>query len=274
MKLVCHLFTLAALLGAATPARSADVDPERPSPQAEGPTIRDENPPPPGEPPREGEGPRRPPRGEFGEPGRPPEGGFRPDGSSRNEGSPRSEGGPRPEAGPRNDDGGPRPQPGFRNDGGGGPRGEFRGPPTGGPPTGLPGMPMGHGGQAGPGMMHGGPRGFGGPFGHDIERIKDEDPEMYALMKGDQDLERETFDLSNRFRQTMKSDDREKIKAELQAAVEKHFEIRQQRRELELKRLEEQLKRMKDSVAKRLAEKEPIIEQRIKELTGEQDSGF
>jgi phosphomevalonate kinase len=132
-------------------------------------------------------------------------------------------------------------------------------------------MPMGHGGQIGPGMH--GPRGHGGPY-HDIERLKDEDPEMYGLMKGDQDLERETFDLSNRYRQSMKSEDREKIKAELQAAVEKHFMVRQQRRELELKRLEEQLQRMKESVAKRLAEKGPIIEQRVKELTGEQDSGF
>jgi phosphomevalonate kinase len=134
---------------------------------------------------------------------------------------------------------------------------------------------MGHG-QAGPGsgagMMHGGMRMHGGHF--DIERMKDEDPEMYALVKGDQDLERATFDLSNRYRQTMKSEDREKIKAELQAAVEKHFMVRQQKRELELKRLEEQLTRMKESVAKRLAEKGPIIEQRVKDLTGEQDSGF
>ena len=262
MKIACPLFAaaVALLLGwnASVPAAEDDV-PKREPPNADAPAVRNENP----AGPREGEEPRRPPRGEFGgDPNRPPEGAFRPDGSSR------TEGGPRPEGGPR-DDGGPRPQPGFRNEGGP-PRGEFRGPGSTGP-----GVPMGHGGQAGPGMMHGGgPRGHGGPFGHDLQRMKDEDPEMHALLQGDQDLERETYDLSSRYRQTKKSEDREKLKTELQTAVEKHFQIRQQRRELELKRLEEQLQRMKDSVAKRLAEKGPIIELRVKELIGDNESGF
>jgi hypothetical protein len=133
---------------------------------------------------------------------------------------------------------------------------------------------MGHGGQVGPATMHGrGDVGYGGPFGRDLERLKEEDPDMYALMQQDHDLGRETFDLSTRFRQSTKSEDREKIKTDLAAAVEKHFTVRQQKRELELKRLEEQLQRMKDAVAKRLAEKGPIIEQRVKELTGD-ESGF
>jgi hypothetical protein len=133
---------------------------------------------------------------------------------------------------------------------------------------------MGHGAPGGPGAMHGPARGHGGPFGPDVERMKDEDPEMYALVQQDQDLERATFDLSHRYRQTMKTEDREKVKTELRTLVEKHFQVRQLRRELELKRLEQQLERMKDSVAKRLAEKDPIIDERVKQLTDDGDSGF
>jgi chromosome segregation ATPase len=97
---------------------------------------------------------------------------------------------------------------------------------------------------------------------------------MAEIMKKDHDLERQTFELSNRLRSAPKAE-REKMKAELSEVVKKHFDVRQERRELQVKRMEEELKRLKEQVDARTKSRDDIIRRRITELTGEQtDAGF
>lgn len=73
---------------------------------------------------------------------------------------------------------------------------------------------------------------------------------MYPLVKDDVELERKSFELSEQIRRTSKTEEKERLKNELINVVENHFNVRQERREMELKRLEEQIDRMRESLKK------------------------
>lgn len=95
------------------------------------------------------------------------------------------------------------------------------------------------------------------------------DPEMAELLRQDRDLDAQTHDLSARLRST-KKDDREKLKAELTVVVTKHFDVRQQRRDLQVKRMEAELQKLRDAMTKRNESRNDIIKKRLTELVGEQ----
>ena len=111
--------------------------------------------------------------------------------------------------------------------------------------------------------------GFGGPRFRDPERLKQDDPEMYKLIEQDRDLSRQTDALTERFRRAG-SDHRAAIRKELEDMISKHFTARQARRALELKRLEEQLSRLREAMQKRDNAKKEIIDRRLRELVGQE----
>ncbi len=130
-----------------------------------------------------------------------------------------------------------------------------RGGGRGGPPSG------------GPGRMA--PR-FS-PFETELQR---RDPEMYKLVEEDRQLERQSRELAMQYRGAP-SEDREKIKQQLVDLVNKHFDVRQQRRTLELKRLEEQLQRLREAIDKRAKARSILVETRVSQLIGHEDEvGF
>lgn len=224
----------------------------------------------------------------VGPPGGPREG--PPDDGDRN--GPPADGrrrmGPRgePRQGPPGDDdrGGPRPGgpgmgpgqgrpgmgPGGPGMGPGGP-GMAPGGPSGAPAGGPMGGPMGGPGM-GPGM--GGP-GMAGPAGRgELQFLEQHDPEMYKLVKADMDLERQTGQLAMQYRQAP-TDQRAKLKEKLKNLVGKHFDVRQERRVLELKRLEAELQRLRESMDRRLKAREKLVEERVADLVGrEEETGF
>ena len=62
---------------------------------------------------------------------------------------------------------------------------------------------------------------------------------------------------------------------EIEETVTKQFEVRQQRRNLELKHLEEQLKDLREAVDKREKARKELIEKRVSRLLGtEKDLDF
>jgi hypothetical protein len=113
------------------------------------------------------------------------------------------------------------------------------------------------------------PGGMGMPgwFGPGGEGSAD-DPEMRDLMKQDADLDRQTHETAVRMREA-RGEDRAKLKSQLADMVNKHFDIRQKRRELQLKRMEEELQRLRDAIAKRNTSRDSIVENHLRELTGE-----
>ncbi len=116
------------------------------------------------------------------------------------------------------------------------------------------------GGPRGEGAMPGAPKGPPGAAGYD--------PEMAELDQADFELSRKTTDAVLRYRHAP-VEDREQLKKELTELVNRHFDVRQQRRELQLKRLEEELQRLRESIEARSEAREQIVNKRIAELLGE-----
>ena len=118
--------------------------------------------------------------------------------------------------------------------------------------SGPPGPPEARGGQPpfGPagigtfgGMPPGGPAGQQPPGPppafpprgpNDFEAMRTNDPELYKAMQEDFNLERQSRDLADQYRRAGKAD-QAKIKEKLVEIVNKHFEVRQQLRNLEVK---------------------------------------
>jgi hypothetical protein len=192
----------------------------------------------------------QPPRDDFG---------ARPAGQPPRNQPPREESGPFDGPPPR-EGGRPRGDNEFRSNVPG--FGEGEGPRPFGPRPGGPPMPFGRGG--GPDQP-GGPR-VPAPF--DFDDLRQRDPELYELMQADIDLERKALELAASVRRA-KGDEQQRLRADLMKAVEQHFDVRQQRRALQLKRMEEELARLREGIEKRGDIRDAIIQQRLSELLGE-----
>lgn len=108
----------------------------------------------------------------------------------------------------------------------------------------------------------------------DWASMEKNDPEMFKLLQEDLDLERQTREQAMQYRRAPKAQ-REKIKVKLQELVNKHFDVRQQRRSLELKRLDEELKRLREAMDRREKARKDLVERRVVELLGpDEDPGF
>ena len=111
-----------------------------------------------------------------------------------------------------------------------------------------------------------------GPF-PDWQELEKCDPEMFNLLKEDAQGEMKTRNLTMQYRQA-RGESKENIGQQLEEAVKAHFAVRQKRRALELSRLEDELKRMKELFEKRNLSQDKIIEQRIKALKGDDENLF
>jgi len=103
----------------------------------------------------------------------------------------------------------------------------------------------------------------------DWRRLEQDDPEMYALMKQDYDMEQKSLEISRNLRQ-LPTDQRVKSKEELTKLIQEHFDVRQKRRELQIKRMEEDLQKLREAVTKRNESRDSLVRKRLSELTGEE----
>jgi hypothetical protein len=111
-------------------------------------------------------------------------------------------------------------------------------------------------------------------MGRGIEALKDRDPEMYKLLKEDMDFERQSRELAVQYRRAS-GDERAKIKQQIEDVVGKHFDARQQRRLLELKRLGSELQRLREAIDRRAEARNKLVEKRVSDLVGREDEvGF
>jgi len=156
---------------------------------------------------------------------------------------------------------GPRRRPESRTDG------RDRRPPSEGP--GGPGEngPPPRGGPDGDRQPPGPPPAYPPRDREDFGSLKTRDPELFKAIQEDRDLERQTRDQADQYRHASK-DEQTKIKEKLVEIVSKHFEVRQQLRNLEVKQLEQQLKQLRDKIDQREKNRKEIVEKRIIELTG------
>ncbi len=96
---------------------------------------------------------------------------------------------------------------------------------------------------------------------------------MFKRLEADRELERETRELAMQFRMAP-SDERDTIRKRVDELVNKHFEVRQERRELELKRLEKELDRLSDAIKQRNESRDALVKKRISQILGEDDLDF
>lgn len=94
------------------------------------------------------------------------------------------------------------------------------------------------------------------------------DEEMAELMRSDHELEQRSMQLAHRYRMS-RDEARDDLKKELEEVVNKHFDVRQQRRELQIKRMEESLEKLRGTIKKRADAREEIVDKRLRELMGE-----
>lgn len=125
-------------------------------------------------------------------------------------------------------------------------------------------------------MMAGGLGGgqFGGP----------PDPQMQKLTEEDHRLDNASRQLAEKIRRLKVEGERssegaagenvDELRKKLAAIVEAHFRIRQEKRKIELERLEKQIAKLRDSLRGRDDKKASIVERRIAELVGAEDTGF
>ena len=149
-----------------------------------------------------------------------------------------------------------------------------------GPPQMRPAGPPSEGGANRPGRPdRPGPRSPGHPGGpprwphHNWENLQKNEPEMYKLLVAERDLERQERELSIQYRRAP-GPQRAAVKAELKELVGKHFEVRQQRRMLELKGLEKELRRLREAIDRRNEARDALVGKRITQLIGEDDIDF
>ena len=81
--------------------------------------------------------------------------------------------------------------------------------------------------------------------------------------------------LAGHFRHATDEQQRDKFRADLSEVVMRQFEVRQERRQLELDRLAKQLDELRGAIDKRTAARDSLIRERIGQMIGEeQDVGF
>jgi hypothetical protein len=97
-----------------------------------------------------------------------------------------------------------------------------------------------------------------------------DDPEMQKLNNEEAHLEAQARDISAHYRTTTIETERDKLRGELEDIVLQQFEVRQERRQLELQRLELQLTRLREAIDKRTSSRDELIKQRIEQLVGEE----
>jgi hypothetical protein len=142
----------------------------------------------------------------------------------------------------------------------------------------VPAAPQGAANNAAGANFFGGPPGAqprawasggGAPMMMPTGSAADDDPEMAELAQTEATLAAESADILARFGETDNAADRKKASAELRESLAKQFDVQRKRRELELGRIEEQVRKLRDQLKKRTDARETIIDRRLDQLVNE-----
>ena len=96
-----------------------------------------------------------------------------------------------------------------------------------------------------------------------------DDPEMAELMQSEATLARGAEDLVAKYAETETAAERKEIAAALRNTLTKQFDAQRQRREIELRRIEEHLRKLREQAKKRDDARETIIDRRREQLLNE-----
>ena len=100
----------------------------------------------------------------------------------------------------------------------------------------------------------------------ELNMLKKEDPQHYDLEIRQEILEEKTSVLAESYQNARNEKERQNIKQQLETAISEQFDIREQIKESEVKKMEAELQRVKEQLRQRKAHKSEIVSRRVKEL--------
>lgn len=104
---------------------------------------------------------------------------------------------------------------------------------------------------------------------HHLERLHKDDPARYEREIKIRELERQTYELAESYRQAQDEATQKTMRSNLANVVAQLFDLREMNRQEEVKRMEAELKRLKETLAQRQKNRAEIIERRVQQMTGE-----
>jgi hypothetical protein len=102
-----------------------------------------------------------------------------------------------------------------------------------------------------------------------LERLQKEEPARFARESQIRELERQSRELGESYRKTQDEAARKTIRNDLANVTAQLFDLREMNRQEEVKRMEAELSRLKETLVQRQKNRMSIIERRILQLTGE-----
>jgi hypothetical protein len=102
--------------------------------------------------------------------------------------------------------------------------------------------------------------------------LRETNPDEFKREKESRGLEFRSMDLSRRIREAGKGPEKEKLVKELTGIVGQDFELREKQRAEEAARIEQELKKIRSLLEERKKNRDLIIERRVKQLMGEEDT--
>lgn len=94
----------------------------------------------------------------------------------------------------------------------------------------------------------------------------EEDPEMAKLAAAEGELARKSEELLAEYATADKPDEQKRLKSELREALAKQFDVQRERRELELARVEERIRKAREQIRKRNDARDTIVDRRLDQL--------
>jgi hypothetical protein len=102
-----------------------------------------------------------------------------------------------------------------------------------------------------------------------LDRLQKDDPVRFERESKIRELERQSHELGETYRKAQDETARKTARSNLVNVITQLFDLREMNRQEEVKRMEAELKRLKDTLAQRQQNRMNIIERRIQQLTGE-----
>jgi len=102
----------------------------------------------------------------------------------------------------------------------------------------------------------------------EMKDLRERDPERFKLQMQIAELDRHSVELGQKVRRAPDGDAKKQAATELREVLNKLFELRQEERERTVQQIDRDLKELRESLEKRKARREEIIQHRFDQLTG------
>lgn len=105
----------------------------------------------------------------------------------------------------------------------------------------------------------------------ELKELKKHDPKRFKAICQRNQLEHKSHKLAEKYRHSDNKKDKERIKKELRKILPRIFDIQKKARMQDVQRMEKELRQLKEKMARRKKIRQQLIEERLKQLTGEKE---